>query len=136
MVRHFEEVVEKKMSKPVGFVDADLDARCVIVRTQESSLGNLITDIFRAVYKADVSILNGGCIRSDSVVPQGTVTIKTISTFFPFEVSKPRGERRRPRTASPHLKGRSPRGLPLRPVTGYLSGQCPPASKKKGGGDF
>lgn len=73
------------MSKPVGFVDADLDARCVLVRTQESSLGNLITDIFRAVYKADVSILNGGCIRSDSCVPKGIVTIKTISTFFPFE---------------------------------------------------
>ena len=32
-----------------------------------------------------MSILNGGCIRSDSCVPKGTVTIKTISTFFPFE---------------------------------------------------
>lgn len=85
VVLHFEAVVDKKMSSVIGVVGADLDARCEVVRTSESSLGNLITDIFRNVYKADVSILNGGSIRSDSVVPAGQVTLRHIHTFFPFE---------------------------------------------------
>ena len=84
-VQHFEEVVEHRMCQPIGVVDADLDARCATVRTGESALGNLVTDIFREVHNAQISILNGGCIRSDSKIPSGTITLKDMYTFFPFE---------------------------------------------------
>ena len=53
-----------------------------IVRTGESNLGNLITDIMLEVGEADVAITNGGGIRAS--IEEGEITLEDVLTTFPF----------------------------------------------------
>lgn len=53
------------------------------VRTQETNLGNLITDIMKDLTGADLAITNGGGIRTS--VPPGEVTLENILDIHPFE---------------------------------------------------
>ena len=71
------------------------------MRCRENPLGNLVADIFRTAYHRnskrpqsesgphssgyDISLVNGGSIRSDNVVDAGPITLKDLYSFFPFE---------------------------------------------------
>ena len=54
----------------------------LIVRREESELGNLITDAYRWKTSADIAVCNGGSIRTD--LPAGNVTRGNILSIFPF----------------------------------------------------
>ena len=84
-VSYFHDVVAERMKKPIGSCTVDLDARVINVRRVESVVGNLISDVYRATYRADVAIINGGSIRSDSVIPAGELNMDNVMTLFPFE---------------------------------------------------
>lgn len=60
----------------------DLDGERAHVRTGETNLGNLITDMMVAVTDADVAITNGGGIRAS--VSAGPVTMENILEVHPF----------------------------------------------------
>jgi 2',3'-cyclic-nucleotide 2'-phosphodiesterase (5'-nucleotidase family) len=69
----------------IGMAISPLDSRRNIVRTQESTMGDLIADAMRAGSGADVAITNGGGIRGDRVYAVGTVlTRRDILTELPF----------------------------------------------------
>ena len=53
-----------------------------LVRSEETNIGNFCTDAFRRVLDVDVSLLNGGGIRSD--IPKGDVTYNHLLSLFPF----------------------------------------------------
>lgn len=53
-----------------------------LVRSEETNIGNFCTDAFRIVLNADVSLLNGGGIRTD--IPKGEVTYNHLLSVFPF----------------------------------------------------
>lgn len=85
IVKRYENKLDAELDKPVGRTSVDLDARRETNRTAESNLGNFITDAYRAHTAADVALTNGGSIRSDSIHSIGSLTMKDIVTFLPFE---------------------------------------------------
>ena len=53
--------VDARLDKIVGETEVDLDGEQV--RTRETNLGDLVTDIMRAAAGADAALINGGSIR-------------------------------------------------------------------------
>jgi 2',3'-cyclic-nucleotide 2'-phosphodiesterase (5'-nucleotidase family) len=77
-----KEMEEGEYSKRVADVACELDGKREHVRTRETNLGNLVSDILKETYQADVAVFNGGAIR-DSIT-QGPVTIGGVFKVLPF----------------------------------------------------
>jgi len=67
----------------VGETKLVLDGVRNNVRSKETNLGNLITDLFREVTKADIAIQNGGGIRSP--IDKGVISYRDVRQAFPFD---------------------------------------------------
>ena len=67
----------------VGRTNVYLDGKREHVRSQETNLGNLITDLFRKMTKAEVAIQNGGGIRAP--IAKGIISFRDIRKSFPFD---------------------------------------------------
>ena len=81
----YNQELDKDLNVSVGTTKAELDSRRSTVRTQESSIGNLIADATRETLGADIAIANGGGIRGDRTYDAGTVlTRKDVLTELPF----------------------------------------------------
>lgn len=73
----------------IGNTEVPLDAIEINVRTQETNLGDLIADSFlwqaqQNGFAADVSLLNGGSIRTNTIFPVGNITDQNIVDWLPF----------------------------------------------------
>ena len=75
-------VVEGKMSEVLGELHCTLDGRFSSVRTSETNLGNLVTDIMVAALNADCALLNSGTLRSDTQHPPGHFILRVILVFI------------------------------------------------------
>ena len=64
------------MKEVIGELDGDLEGRFAKLRTGETNLGNLITDIMRRATRADLVLLNSGTMRSDTVHEAGEFKMK------------------------------------------------------------
>jgi 5'-nucleotidase / UDP-sugar diphosphatase len=73
------------LSKRVGRTSVPLNAGSAASRTQETNVGNLVTDAFRRATAADVAIMNGGSIRADSIIGVGPITKRDILSILPFK---------------------------------------------------
>lgn len=84
-IEKYERQLNDTLGLPVGRTRIALDARQENNRRQETNLANLITDAFRAHTKADVALINGGSVRSNSTYGPGPLTRKDILSILPFE---------------------------------------------------
>lgn len=85
IVQKFEAELDAKLNVVVGKTETSLDSQRATVRTQESSMGNLIADAIRDGVGAEVGFANGGGIRGDRTYDAGTeLTRKDILTELPF----------------------------------------------------
>lgn len=85
MVEGYTGKLDQSLAVVIGTTTTDLDSRKDVVRTRESSMGDLIADSIRAALKADVAITNGGGIRADALRPAGTaLTRRDIFAELPF----------------------------------------------------
>jgi len=85
MVKGFETELSRELDVPVATLAAELDSRTALVRSQETSIGNLFADAVRAATGADAAILNGGGIRANKQYPVGTaLTRRDILSELPF----------------------------------------------------
>jgi 5'-nucleotidase / UDP-sugar diphosphatase len=66
----------------IGHTTVDLVGERGVVRTGESTLGNLITDAMLEATGADVALTNGGGIRAS--IEKGDITLGDAMTSFPF----------------------------------------------------
>ncbi|KAH7642407.1 5' nucleotidase-like protein [Dermatophagoides farinae] len=81
----FKTVLEEKMENTVAILDCDLDGRFSSVRTKETNLGNLITDVMLyAVPDADFALLNSGTLRSDRIHPKGALKMRDLVNILPY----------------------------------------------------
>ncbi|MFO1174155.1 MAG: 5'-nucleotidase C-terminal domain-containing protein [Paracoccaceae bacterium] len=81
----FKASLDKTLDVEIGTTETALDSRRNVVRAEESSMGDLITDAIRAQTGADIAIMNGGGIRGDRTYDAGTkLTRRDILTELPF----------------------------------------------------
>ena len=73
-VRQFDE----KLSKYIGCSKVDLEARFSRLRTEETNLGNLVADVVRTEFKADIGLVHAGCMRANSIYPAGPLMLKFV----------------------------------------------------------
>ncbi len=79
--------IDKEYGTVIGKTEIDLDGSKEHVRTQETNLGNLITDAMvwacnKENIPVDAAITNGGGIRAS--IAAGNITKKDINTVLPF----------------------------------------------------
>ena len=76
--------LDRELDQPVGRVEVGLDGREREVRTQETNLGDFVTDVMRERLGADVALLNGGAIRGNRLLPEGPITRRDLHQLLPF----------------------------------------------------
>jgi len=82
-VASFQEKLPRE--KVITHTKRPLDCRSLSLRTGETAIGNLITDIIRERFNTDIALQNGGGIRGDRVIAPGPVTTGDIVSLLPFE---------------------------------------------------
>ncbi len=84
-VAEYQKVLDKELDVEVGTTAIELDSRKASVRSQETTMGNLVADAMKKAVGADLAIANGGGIRGDTQYPAGAkLTRKNILTELPF----------------------------------------------------
>ena len=73
---------EELLNVVVAHSDKELSSERLLVRRNESELGNLTADAYRWAAKSDIAISNGGGLRAD--LPKGEVLKRDIIAIFPF----------------------------------------------------
>lgn len=84
ILEEYTDVVEGKMGEVLGEFRCDLDGRFSSVRTAETNLGNLVTDIMVAALGADCALLNSGTLRSDARHPAGKFLLRDLLSILPM----------------------------------------------------
>lgn len=80
--------IQKVVTQPVLRTSVPLDGRSGIVRSQETNLGNMLSDAVRAFYNTDIALVNSGAIRCDRVVEcmaDSPLCIRDIIDISPFD---------------------------------------------------
>jgi 5'-nucleotidase / UDP-sugar diphosphatase len=68
----------------VGQTAVPLEGRRGRLRSEETNLGDFVTDAMRASLRTDVALINGGGLRSDRVIPPGPLTRRDLAAMSPF----------------------------------------------------
>jgi 2',3'-cyclic-nucleotide 2'-phosphodiesterase (5'-nucleotidase family) len=77
--------MDQNLNVEIGTLEGPLDSRRNVVRTEEATMGNLITDALRDATGADIALMNGGGIRGDTTYDAGRkLTRRDILTELPF----------------------------------------------------
>lgn len=82
-IQRWDEPLYDRINEKVAYIDEHLPGDYELMRTQETRLGNLLTDIAREVAGADLALLNGGSIRAP--LEAGDVTRGDLTTILPFD---------------------------------------------------
>jgi 2',3'-cyclic-nucleotide 2'-phosphodiesterase (5'-nucleotidase family) len=80
IVDRYKIQVDAVLDEVIG--EALVDLRAQGARSQETNLGNLVTDILRMETQSDVALINGGSLRTD--ILKGPVRMKDLLTVLPF----------------------------------------------------
>jgi len=85
IVERYEAELDGELNIFVGDTRGPLDSRKSVVRSQESSFGNLVADALKWGTKADAAFTNGGGIRADREYEAGArLTRRDILSELPF----------------------------------------------------
>jgi len=82
--KRYSDALSRDLQIVIGETTVALDARNAVVRQQESPLGNYIADVMRAAVGADLTITNGGGIRTDALFPAGPIRRRDVFAWLPF----------------------------------------------------
>ncbi|KAG2448378.1 hypothetical protein HYH02_006960 [Chlamydomonas schloesseri] len=84
IVDEYMKLMGEKMDEVVVETLEPLDGRFQTVRTKESNLGNFVCDVWRKAANAQIAILNGGSLRSDTIHPPGQMKAKDWVAILPM----------------------------------------------------
>ncbi len=77
--------MDQTLNVEIGATETEIDSRRNIVRSVETTMGNLIADGMRDATGAQIAIMNGGGIRGDRTYDAGVkLTRRDILTELPF----------------------------------------------------
>jgi 5'-nucleotidase / UDP-sugar diphosphatase len=85
VVAKYEAELSKELDVIIATLGEELDSRTASVRSQETSMGNLIADALKISAGAEVAITNGGGIRGNKQYPAGhKLTRRDVLSELPF----------------------------------------------------
>ncbi len=84
-IKVYADALAKEMNVVVAKALVDLDGERANLRTKETNLGNLVTDIMKYAAKTDIAVNNGGGIRAS--LKTGDITVGGIISVLPFDNS-------------------------------------------------
>jgi len=76
--------VGSAMEIVLGETAVDLDCRFAKIRTQETNIGNFVTDCLRRALKTDLAVLNSGTLRADAIMEKGQVKVRDLVNLLPM----------------------------------------------------
>jgi 2',3'-cyclic-nucleotide 2'-phosphodiesterase (5'-nucleotidase family) len=85
LIEEFSRKMAVEGAAVIGRSLVTLNGETSQVRTRETNLGNLLTDLVRAEFGTEVALINSGQIR-DSIAP-GTVDLQRVLRVLPFNSS-------------------------------------------------
>jgi 2',3'-cyclic-nucleotide 2'-phosphodiesterase/3'-nucleotidase len=86
IVSNLREESDSALATKLGTITStELQCSKQRVRTSETPLGNLLTDMMRLQMKTDIAVLNAGAIHSDCSLGPGLITIDDISNSLPHD---------------------------------------------------
>ena len=80
-----DEETNSKLNYKVTQLDKSLSGDRLTVRREESELGNLVADAMRWKTNSDISVINGGTLRTG--LNKGDILYKDLISVFPFKNS-------------------------------------------------
>jgi 5'-nucleotidase len=83
-VAEYEKRLAGELDQPAGRTRVALDARQTN-RSRETNLGDFIAEACRRAAGADVALVNGGSIRSNTTYGPGVLAKRDILSILPFE---------------------------------------------------
>lgn len=85
IVKGYETELSKELDVEIATLAAPLDSRTGVIRTQETAIGNLISDAIRASTGAQLAITNAGGIRANKQYAAGyKLTRRDVLSELPF----------------------------------------------------
>jgi 2',3'-cyclic-nucleotide 2'-phosphodiesterase (5'-nucleotidase family) len=84
VVHAYGERLGRELDVVIGKTSVALEGRRGPLRSQETTLGDVIADAMRGHAKTDVALVNGGGIRSDRIIPPGPLTRRDLAAMSPF----------------------------------------------------
>src|SRR5262245_43926370 len=84
LVRDYARRLDRELDMVVGKSTVPLEARSSKLRTEETNLGDFVTDALRDRLGTDVATINGGAIRTNRTVPPGPLTRRDVLNLLPF----------------------------------------------------
>uniref|UniRef100_K3WNH8 5'-Nucleotidase C-terminal domain-containing protein n=1 Tax=Globisporangium ultimum (strain ATCC 200006 / CBS 805.95 / DAOM BR144) TaxID=431595 RepID=K3WNH8_GLOUD len=87
VISTYAQRISELQSRQVGSLCNSLDLRGVSVRTMDTAVGNIFADSALHFYGqnfADVALINGGLIRSDTIYSSGPITLAQLIAWSPF----------------------------------------------------
>lgn len=81
---HEYDALMAELSQPVGRTSVALDAIEESNRNHETNLASFVADAYRKATGAEIALINGGSIRSDSVLRPGPLTRRDVLAIHPF----------------------------------------------------
>ena len=78
----YSERLGSKLKRVIATSSGALNGDRDTLRSRETNLGDLLSDICRGFAKADVALLNGGGIRAS--IDPGPITVEEVMTVLPF----------------------------------------------------
>ena len=82
LVNRWNSQLSESLKQVIGEAQVPLVGDRELVRSQETNLGNLITDVLRSAGKAEVAFINGGTIRAS--IDAGPITTEELLSALPF----------------------------------------------------
>jgi len=76
---------ERVKTRVLAHFAEPLDCRFATIRSQESAIGNLLSDVVRTHFSCDVALINSGHIRLNGLIPAGEFTEQDLRTLLPVE---------------------------------------------------
>jgi 2',3'-cyclic-nucleotide 2'-phosphodiesterase (5'-nucleotidase family) len=85
IVAGYERDFSGEMDAPLATTAIRLDSSEALVRTRETSIGDIIADAMRTTLHADAALMNGGGIRGNKIYPVGTtISRRDVINELPF----------------------------------------------------
>lgn len=85
IIDYYQSKLPQDYNDVIGIAETSIDSYSESVRSKETTMGNLIADILKEAFCADLAVINGGSIRGDRTYEAGyEITRGDIYKEFPF----------------------------------------------------